>query len=480
MSPFAQAMMDSSWLATELAVYGSSALVLVLGGVCLVAGIMTIRWRERLTFDVTLDLVPPYGTAPLTVELHCRCTLPEASLQLTLHEPQGVSRPLNAALTALELTCAGSYRLTATALVGRTSFDVPLENDEIVVGQPVTDATASDVEQSLKEALSTGCAHGHRVSELFRVSKIASFKCYASAVIAEVVNSQAGREERIALKIYRASDSSPSAGYSLAAELANHQQLGRFFLPDCSFQPDALPIGPDRFVAVARMPWFNGVSLDSALRQILLRPRSAGQRAGQLLAELTDLFSMLQSHGITHGDLCPQNLLVPENGVLHLVLVDYDTLSRAEPTPRLKSTAGREEYVHPIRFRHAERLDDKAWRNVDVFSQYVIYLSVLAECLTPDTGVKKSGFGISGFWLNDGRASHPGASRAEKFRRFLQSPTAADLKPLAEMFEYFEANALAMAEYPRELAPLTSRFSNELSLIQSQVAATLSARLFPT
>ncbi|HEX6247287.1 MAG TPA: protein kinase family protein [Nocardioidaceae bacterium] len=93
--------------------------------------------------------------------------------------------------------------------------------------------------------------------------------------------------------------------------------------------------------------WGNGMSLDKMLAEGPLSPR----RAAWLVKEVADAITVAHSHGIAHGRLVPENVMVTEAGAVKLIgfVVDAVLHGRRQPaTPDGRQLSDHESDVHNL------------------------------------------------------------------------------------------------------------------------------------
>lgn len=100
-------------------------------------------------------------------------------------------------------------------------------------------------------------------------------------------------------------------------------------------------------VAYVVHEWGNGVSLDKLLADGPLAPR----RAAWLVKEVADAIAVAHAHGIAHGRLVPENVMVTEAGSVKLIgfVVDAVLHGRRQPaTPDGRTLSDHESDVHNL------------------------------------------------------------------------------------------------------------------------------------
>ena len=122
---------------------------------------------------------------------------------------------------------------------------------------------------------------------------------------------------------------------------------------------------------ILKMEWINGEPLNIYLEKNLHKP----QKLEALASNFTTLIEDLRKHSIAHGDLQHENILVANE---QLILIDYDGLY----VPGLEAIPSNE-YGHR-NYQHPSRSERDFGPNLDNFSAWVIYTSILALCVDPN------------------------------------------------------------------------------------------------
>lgn len=136
------------------------------------------------------------------------------------------------------------------------------------------------------------------------------------------------------------------------------------------FLPKGIRLGVEWFPAV-KMEWVQGDTLDKYVKSNLGSPhklRSLGEAILQMVRQL-------QGAGIAHGDLQHGNVLVVQDQPR---LVDYDGVYVPALGGRESSELGHRNYQHPGRNKSHFGVE------LDNFSVWVIYLSLLGLSVEPD------------------------------------------------------------------------------------------------
>ena len=122
---------------------------------------------------------------------------------------------------------------------------------------------------------------------------------------------------------------------------------------------------------ILKMEWINGEPLNLYLEKNLHEP----QNLEALASKFTTLIEDLRKYSIAHGDLQHENILISNQ---QLKLIDYDGLY----VPGLEAIPSNE-YGHR-NYQHPSRSERDFGPNLDNFSAWVIYTSILALCADPN------------------------------------------------------------------------------------------------
>jgi len=129
---------------------------------------------------------------------------------------------------------------------------------------------------------------------------------------------------------------------------------------------------------IIRMEWFDGDTLKNFLQK--------NRHNSKLIRKTADAFlNMVQTlhiHGISHGDLQDENILVKYNGSqIEIKLIDYDSLYVSDLKGSKQQIVGKPNFQHPVRIQQKNSL--YANESMDYFSELVIYISLLALAEKP-------------------------------------------------------------------------------------------------
>lgn len=128
-----------------------------------------------------------------------------------------------------------------------------------------------------------------------------------------------------------------------------------------------------------RMPWLDGKSYKAYLIEHL----SDKERLRHLADSFLELCRYMWSNDIVHGDLQHDNIRVDSQG--RLKLIDYDSLAIKEHKPDKLLTHGKPGFQHPLRSATtAHGGVSQSFRELDYFSQLIIYLSTVALIDKPE------------------------------------------------------------------------------------------------
>lgn len=164
----------------------------------------------------------------------------------------------------------------------------------------------------------------------------------------------------------------------------------------------------EKWFPILKMEWINGEPLNIYLEKNLHEP----QKLEALASNFATLIKNLHKYSIAHGDLQHENILVANE---QLKLIDYDGLY----VPGLEAIPSNE-YGHR-NYQHPSRSEKDYGPNLDTFSAWVIYTSILALCRDPNLWNQlESGDGYLIFRKED--FLDPNQSFA--FKLFEQSPIA--------------------------------------------------------
>lgn len=123
---------------------------------------------------------------------------------------------------------------------------------------------------------------------------------------------------------------------------------------------------------IIRQKWINGYDLKGYIAKNLTNPNNLYQLADNFLT----MASSLHQHNISHGDLQHENIRITNSN--QVLLIDYDSLY----VPKLKNE---KDAIKGIQgFQHPKRKEiNKLSKNVDYFSELVIYISIVAIAERP-------------------------------------------------------------------------------------------------
>ena len=136
------------------------------------------------------------------------------------------------------------------------------------------------------------------------------------------------------------------------------------YFVDFDYQPQGIQVRGQKF-PILKMAWVQGDSLAAYVGKHLDQPAALARLAQRWL----EMMNALEEAGIAHGDLQHGNVLVVND---ELRLVDYDGMFVPALAGQVSQELGHRHYQHPAR----RPADFDA--NIDHFSAWVIYLSLLA------------------------------------------------------------------------------------------------------
>lgn len=125
-----------------------------------------------------------------------------------------------------------------------------------------------------------------------------------------------------------------------------------------------------RWHPILKMEWVEGPTFGEFVRANFENTTTTGLLANYFKEMTLDL----RRHGIAHGDLQHDNIIVSDEG---LRLVDYDGMFVPELAGQMANELGHENYQHP------QRRENNFGPYLDNFSAWVIYTSLLAVSREP-------------------------------------------------------------------------------------------------
>lgn len=156
-----------------------------------------------------------------------------------------------------------------------------------------------------------------------------------------------------------------------------YQQIAHFVSNDklsytvnLDYQTQGIKV-QDHWFPILKMEWARGKSLDRYLREHLQEKSILEALAGSFAGMCADLLDA----GIAHGDLQNSNILVDDDGKLHLV--DYDAMYVPIMHGGMSAELGHPNFQHP--YRNGQHFGDY----LDNFAAWVIYLSLYALAVEP-------------------------------------------------------------------------------------------------
>lgn len=135
------------------------------------------------------------------------------------------------------------------------------------------------------------------------------------------------------------------------------------------------------------MPWIEGMCLDEFISDN--RSSRDGRRQIALAAAVfRETCGAIHAKGLSHGDLCCDNIIVQDksissNGLIRFVFLDLDTLChRTHVSPFLRHVGGHDGFQSSARTKDPTKFIGHPY-SVDFISELIIYLSMLVYASTP-------------------------------------------------------------------------------------------------
>jgi hypothetical protein len=126
---------------------------------------------------------------------------------------------------------------------------------------------------------------------------------------------------------------------------------------------------------IIKMQWLEGEPLNIYLSKNYQQKA----RIEKVIADFLNLINELERYGIAHGDLQHGNIIVKND---KLYLIDYDGMYFPELSNLKTNEIGHVNYQHP------KRTSSDYNKNIDRFSEIIIYLGLKALCLKPSLWTK--------------------------------------------------------------------------------------------
>ncbi|MCL1933860.1 MAG: hypothetical protein FWF53_08655 [Candidatus Azobacteroides sp.] len=156
-----------------------------------------------------------------------------------------------------------------------------------------------------------------------------------------------------------------------------YQSIGNFFsknpssyFVDARYLAEGIKIN-EKGYPIIKMRWIEGDPLNIYLSKSYNRKNNVEK----LLADFVQLINELEKFGIAHGDLQHGNIIV-KNDKLHLI--DYDGMYLPELASLQTNEIGHPNYQHP------KRSASQYNKDIDRFSEVVIYLGLKAISINPN------------------------------------------------------------------------------------------------
>jgi hypothetical protein len=126
-----------------------------------------------------------------------------------------------------------------------------------------------------------------------------------------------------------------------------------------------------KWYPILKMEWLDGQTLGEYVE----KKRKNSQEMVNLAQKMKKMVNELKKRGISHGDLHDQNIMIVDG---ELRIIDYDAMF----VPALKGLASNE--LGHSNYQHPERRLTDFGIHVDNFSEWVIYISLLALARRPE------------------------------------------------------------------------------------------------
>lgn len=152
------------------------------------------------------------------------------------------------------------------------------------------------------------------------------------------------------------------------------------YFTDFSYEPKALEVDGEKLYVTTRN-WIDGKTLTGYIKSLKEDSIHFKEKMHQLADSFLEMCYCMREKEISHGDLSSQNILVTTDG--QIKLIDYDSVFvPSMGKDYYQVTGGRVGYQHPYRIEHSK--DMVVSMDDDNFSQWVIYLSLLAIYYKPE------------------------------------------------------------------------------------------------
>jgi serine/threonine protein kinase len=201
--------------------------------------------------------------------------------------------------------------------------------------------------------------------------------------------------------------------------LANQSQFNCFV--DFEYIETGIRI-KGKIFPIIRMEWFEGVTL----KLFLQKNRTNTYLVRQTAQIFLNMVQTLHQHGMSHGDLQEENILVKNTGNnIEMKLIDYDSLYVPSLKKCTQQIVGKPNFQHPKRIRNESKnvCDNE---KVDYFSELVIYICLIGLAEKPDLWDK---YNVN---LNEGLLFEPGDFIAPQKSKILR-----DLKNISPDLQHF-------------------------------------------
>ena len=166
---------------------------------------------------------------------------------------------------------------------------------------------------------------------------------------------------------------------------SRYQQISEFlskaalnYTVEFSYQREGILVN-GKWYPMLKMEWVHGDSLGAYVAKNVSAPQSLIALAGRWV----EMANTLKRIGMAHGDLQHGNVLIMPDG--QIKLIDYDGIYVPAFAGRTSEELGQRNYQHPLR----NAMDFGP--NLDHFSEWVIYVSLVLVSLQPQLWTKLKG-----------------------------------------------------------------------------------------
>jgi len=217
------------------------------------------------------------------------------------------------------------------------------------------------------------------------------------------------KRKRYAVRCFTSHFADQEERYQIISSYLQKYRL-KYFV-DFQFIPRGIRIR-GKWYPILKMEWTEGVSLTQYIEANLTNPRAIHDIADKFF----DMLTALRQHSIAHADLQHGNILIANS---ELKLVDYDGMFVPGLENKLSHEVGQANYQHPGRTNKTFNKD------LDNFSGWLIYTSLLAISLDPTLWSRLQG-GDERLLLSENDLKDPFQSRAFREIEALSDPALHD------------------------------------------------------